>query len=112
MQKNRKHLTQTQGFDLVKTFMASGLMPRKFCTQTNILLGTLAYWRTKYKKQRLPRMPQPPVFVPLTVLPEQPQKLQSCAFKIFLRSGISIEVNPGFDRETFKQIMDVCQTCG
>jgi hypothetical protein len=45
-------------------------------------------------------------------MPVPPSVLSRNPLKVYLKPGIAIEIPVGFDAETFKQVLEVFQTCG
>jgi hypothetical protein len=107
----QKKRTQAEGLALIETFYKSGLKKVPFCAQKNIPYCVLRYWLNAFKKQSSTKN-QTTNFRPVKLMPVPPSVLSRNPLKVYLKPGIAIEIPVGFDAETFKQVLEVFQTCG
>ena len=78
----KKHMYQ-----VVMSYLRSGLSQREYCKTNNFPLTKLRYWYKKYKRE--PKNEDP--FVPITV-EDTPEEKPKDEIKIILPNGIVIQV--------------------
>ena len=83
----------------VETWRASGLAQAEYCRRNHLKVHSLLYWRKKF-----PRHDRHPVPFVQIKMPEKFQLPQTTAIKIAV-GDCRVEVSPGFDPDTLKQII-------
>jgi hypothetical protein len=105
--QHRKHRSQREADQLAVEYEASGLSQTEFCQQRDLPLKTLGRYLTRYRKQTAqgnePHKPQR--FVAVEVAgPRGGGELT-----VLLSSGLRVEVKPGFDAGTLRQLIAVLE---
>jgi hypothetical protein len=105
--QHRKHRSRTEADQLAVEYEASGLSQTEFCQQRDLPLKTLGRYLTRYRKQRAqanePHKPQR--FVAVDVArPHGGGELT-----VLLSGGLRVEVKPGFDAGTLRQLIAVLE---
>jgi hypothetical protein len=90
---------------LAAEYEASGLTREAFCQQRDVPLKTLCRYVTRYRREKPSATPSPR-FVPLEVTGAGGV---SSALTVLLAGGRRIEVNPGFDAGTLRQLVTVLE---
>ena len=101
--QHRRHRNREEADQLAAEYEASGLSQAEFCQQKDLPLKTLGRYLTRYRKQsgRGHEPNQPQRFVAVEVArPHCGGELN-----VLLPSGLRVEVKPGFDAGTLRQLI-------
>jgi hypothetical protein len=105
--QHRKHRSRTEADQLAVEYEASGLSQVEFCQQRDLPLKTLGRYLTRYRKQKAqgnePHKPQRFVAVEVSG-PRGGSELT-----VLLPGGLRVEVKPGFDAGTLRQLIAVLE---
>lgn len=101
----RKKLTREEGFSLVERFLQSNLKPIPFCAQERIAPHIFRYWQRarKYEAEQMPK-----TFLPVKIITSTQQVEPKNNIKVIFSPNLLLEVPPGANMESFKQILEVC----
>jgi hypothetical protein len=106
--QHRKHRSRTEADQLAVEYEASGLSQTEFCRQKDLPLKTLGRYLTRYRKQKAqsnePHKPQR--FVAVEVAGP---RYGGGELTVLLSGGLRIEVKPGFDAGTLRQLIAVLE---
>ena len=106
--QHRKHRSRTEADQLAVEYEASGLSQKEFCQQRELSLKALGRYLTRYRKQKTqgaePHKPQR--FVAVEVA-----RPRCCGgeLTVLLSGGLRVEVKPGFDAGTLRQLIAVLE---
>jgi hypothetical protein len=107
--QHRKHKSRTEADQLAVEYEASGLSQKEFCQQRDLPLKTLGRYLTRYRKQKVqgnePHKPQR--FVAVEVA--HPGGCGGGELTVLLSGGLRVEVKPGFDAGTLRQLIAVLE---
>jgi hypothetical protein len=105
--QHRKHRSRTEADQLAVEYEASGLSQIEFCQQRDLPLKTLGRYLTRYRKQKAqgkePHKPQRFVAV------EVARPRGDSELTVLLSGGLRVEVKPGFDAGTLRQLIAVLE---
>jgi hypothetical protein len=105
--QHRKHRSRTEADQLAVEYEASGLSQTEFCQQRDLPLKTLGRYLTRYRKQKAhanePHKPQRFVAV------EVARPRCGGELTVLLSGGLRVEVKPGFDAGTLRQLIAVLE---
>jgi hypothetical protein len=93
------------GLALVKSFYASGQKPKIFCDSNNIAYHVLQYWKQIYKNDI--QHHKDGNFLPVKLIDNK-----NTIIKVIVNGNIKIEVEQDSDLHLFKQVVNVCRSCG
>lgn len=105
--QHRRRRSRTEADQLAVEYETSGLSQKDFCQQRELSLKALGRYLTRYRKQKAqgsePHRPQR--FVAVAVA------RPSCGgeLTVLLSSGLRVEVKPGFDAGTLRQLVAVLE---
>jgi hypothetical protein len=106
--RHRRHRRGAEADQLAVEYEASGLSQIEFCQQRDLPLKTLGRYLTRYRKQAVqgnePHKPQR--FVAVEVA------RPGCGggeLTVLLPGGLRVEVKPGFDAGTLRQLIAVLE---
>jgi len=106
--QHRKRRSRAEADQLAVEYEASGLSQKEFCQQRELPLKTLGRYLTRYRKQKAqgnePRQPQR--FVAVEVAPP---RWGGGELTVLLSGGLRVEVKPGFDAGTLRQLITVLE---
>jgi hypothetical protein len=103
--QRRRHRSRTEADQLAAEYKASGLSREEFCSQRDVALKTLARYVVRYRKQKAAGSePQRCVAVEVAGPRECGGELS-----VLLSGGRRIEVKPGFDAGTLRQLVAVLE---
>jgi hypothetical protein len=106
--QHRRHRSRTEADQLAVEYEASGLSQTEFCQQRDLPLKTLGRYLTRYRKQKAqgnePHKPQR--FVAVEVAHP---RYGSGELTVLLSGGLRVEVKPGFDAGTLRQLIAVLE---
>ena len=103
--RHRRHRSRAEADQLAVEYEASGLTREAFCQQRDVPLKTLCRYVTRYRREK-GGTTQSPRFVPVEVTGAGGI---SSALTVLLAGGRRIEVNPGFDAGTLRQLVTVLE---
>ena len=96
---------RAEAHQLAGEYEASGLSQKEFCQQRELSLKALGRYLTRYRKQKIqdaePHKPQRFVAV------EVSRPHRGGELTVLLSSGLRVEVSPGFDGGTLRQLIAV-----
>jgi hypothetical protein len=102
--QHRRHRSRTEADRLASEYEASGLSQKEFCQQRELSLKALGRYLTRYRKQKAqgaePHKPQR--FVAVEVAHP---RCDGGELTVLLSSGLRVEVKPGFDAGTLRQLI-------
>jgi len=105
--QHRKHRSRTEADQLAVEYETSGLSQTEFCQQRDLPLKTLGRYLTRYRKQKAqsnePHKPQRFVAV------EVARPRCGGGVTVLLSGGLRVEVKPGFDAGTLRQLIAVLE---
>ena len=105
---HRRNRNRAEADQLAVEYEASGLSQKEFCQQRELSLKALGRYLTRYRKQKAqgaePHQPQR--FVAVEVA--RPH-CSGAELTVLLSSGFRVEVNPGFDACTLRQLVAVLE---
>jgi len=105
--QHRKHRSRTEADQLAVEYEASGLSQTEFCQQRDLPLKTLRRYLTRYRKQKAQgNEPHAQRFVAVEVAPP---RCGGGELTVLLSSGLRVEVKPGFDAGTLRQLIAVLE---
>jgi hypothetical protein len=106
--QHRKHRSRTEADQLAAEYEASGLSQKEFCQQRELSLKALGRYLTRYRKQKAqsnePHKPQR--FVAVEVAGP---RCGGGELTVLLSGGLRVEVKPGFDAGTLRQLIAVLE---
>jgi hypothetical protein len=106
--QRRKHRSRREADQLAVEYEESGLSQTEFCQQRDLPLKTLGRYLTRYRKQtansNAPDNPQR--FVAVAVADPQ---CGGSELTVLLPGGLRVEVKPGFDAGTLRQLIAVLE---
>ena len=106
--QNRRNRSRAEADQLAVEYEASGLSQKEFCQQKELSLKTLGRYLTRYRKQRAqgnePHKPQR--FVAVEVAGP---RCGGGELTVLLSGGLRVEVKPGFDTGTLRQLIVVLE---
>ena len=87
-------------------YEASGLSQKEFCQQRGLSLKALGRYLTRYRKAQATESHKPQRFIAVEVAGPR-----SCGgeLTVLLSSGLRVEVKPGFDAGTLRQLIAVLE---
>ena len=88
---------------LAAEYEASGLSREEFCSQRDVAMKTLARYVVRYRKQQAAGI-EPQRWVAVEVAGPR-----ECELSVLLSGGRRIEVKPGFDAGTLRQLVAVLE---
>ena len=102
--KHRRHRNRAEADQLAAEYEGSGLSQAQFCIEKDVKLKTLARYVTRLRKQSsgVNQPEQPQRLIPVELAG---QKTHSEVLTVLLQGGIGIEVRPGFDATTLRQLV-------
>src|ERR1700722_20550504 len=107
--QHRKHRSRTEADQLAVDYEASGLSQTEFCQQRDLPLKTLGRYLTRYRKQKAEgNEPHTQRFGAVEVAHPR----WCCGggkLTVLLSSGLRVEVKPGFDAGTLRQLIAVLE---
>jgi hypothetical protein len=103
--QRRRHRSRTEADQLAAEYEASGLSREEFCSQRDVALKTLARYVVRYRKQKAAGS-EPQRWVAVEVAGPR-----ECGgeLSVLLSGGRRIEVKPGFDAGTLRQLVAVLE---
>ena len=105
--QHRRHRSRAEADQLAVEYEASGLSQKEFCQQRELSLKALERYLTRYRKQKCqgtePHKSQRFVAV------EVARPHCGSELTVLLASGLRVEVNPGFDAGTLRQLIAVLE---
>ena len=105
--QHRRNRSRAEADQLAVEYEASGLSQKEFCQQRELSLKALGRYLTRYRKQKVqgvePHKPQRFVAV------EVARPHCSGELTVLLSSGLRVEVKPGFDAGTLRQLVAVLE---
>lgn len=103
--RHRRHRSRAEANRLAAEYESSGLTREEFCRQRDVPLKTLCRYVTRYRKQKA-EGEQAPRFIEAEVA-----RNIGCGgeLAVLLSSGRRIEVKPGFDAGTLRQLVAVLE---
>ena len=105
--QNRRRRSRAEADQLAAEYEVSGLSQKEFCQQRELSLKALGRYLTLYRKQKAqggePHKPQRFVAV------EVARPHCSSELTVLLSRGLRVEVNPGFDAGTLRQLIAVLE---
>ena len=102
--------TRAEAEAIVKEFEASGLKRREFCARSGLPLGTLDLYRKRLRRAAASKADNAsgtkprPRWVKVERANSEPVR---AAIGIVLGEGLCIDVAPGFDRATLRQVLEL-----
>lgn len=106
--QHRRHRSRAEADQLAVEYEASGLRQIEFCEQRDLPLKTLGRYLTRYRKQKAhgkePHKPQR--FVAVEVAGPR----GGAELTVLLCGGLRVEVKPGFDAGTLRQLIAVLES--
>jgi hypothetical protein len=103
----RRYRSRTEADQLAVEYEASGLSQTEFCQRRDLPLKTLGRYLTRYRKEKAgsnePHKPQRFVAVEVAC-PRGGSELT-----VLLSGGLRVEVKPGFDAGTLRQLIAVLE---
>ena len=103
--QHRKHRSRTEADQLAVEYEASGLSQKEFCQQRDLPLKTLGRYLTRYRKHKAQgNEPHKQRFVAVEVAGPRVGEVT-----LLLSGGLRIEVKPGFDACTLRQLIAVLE---
>jgi len=105
--QHRRHRSRTEADRLAVEYEASGLGQKEFCQQRDLPLKTLGRYLTRYRKQKAQgnEPHKPPRFVAVEVA----RPRSGGELTVLLSGGLRVEVKPGFDAGTLRQLIAVLE---
>ena len=106
--QQRRNRSRAEADQLAVEYEASGLSQKEFCQQRELSLKALGRYLTRYRKQKAQgtEAHKPPRFVAVEVaLPHR----DGSELTVLLPSGLRVEVKPGFDAGTLRQLIAVLE---
>ena len=106
--QHRKHRSRTEADQLAVEYEASGLGQTESCQQRDVPLKTLGRYLTRYRKQKAQgnEPHKPHRFVAVEVA--RPRSGDG-ELTVLLSGGLRVEVKPGFDAGTLRQLIAVLE---
>ena len=105
--QHRKHRSRTEADQLAAEYEASGLSQTEFCQRRDLPLKTLGRYLTRYRKQKAQgNEPHTQRFVAVEVAHA---RCGGRELTVLLSSGLRVEVKPGFDAGTLRQLIAVLE---
>ena len=105
--QQRRHRSRAEADQLAAEYAASGLSRAEFSAQRDVCPKTLERYIVRHRKQQAAcSESQPWVAVEVTGRRER-----GGAFAVLLSGGRRIEVQPGFDAATLRQLVVVLEQC-
>ena len=103
--QRRRHRSRTEADQLAAEYEASGLGREEFCRQKDVPMKTLARYHARYRKQKAAGG-EPQRWVAVEVAGPS-----GCGgeLSVLLSGGRRIEVKPGFDAGTLRQLVAVLE---
>jgi hypothetical protein len=96
---------------MVREFEASGLRRREFCARAGLPLGTLDLYRQRLRREQAGETAKPgggkekARWVKVEAAP--PASAGAAAIRVMCGEGVRIEVLPGFDARTLRQVVEL-----
>jgi hypothetical protein len=103
--KHGRHRSRQEADQLAAEYEASGLTREEFCVQRNVPLKSLCRYVSRYRKERTSNQ-QGPRLLPVEVMGTGGDGV---ALTVVLAHRRRIEVKPGFDGGTLRQLMAVLE---
>ncbi len=103
--QRRRHRSRAEADRLAAEYEASGLSREEFCRQRDVAMKTLARYVVRYRKQQAAGI-EPQRWVEVEVAGPR-----ECGgeLSVLLSGGRRIEVRPGFDAGTLRQLVAVLE---
>ena len=98
---------QKRGFweEHIELWQQSGLTQLAYCRNNQLKAHQMTYW-----KKRLDQSGAGVAFVPLQFAGTLPVPVSKAAFKLITPNGYRVDILPGFDPATLKQLVSVVKT--
>ena len=86
----------------IETWQSGNLKQSEYCRRHQLKIHRFVYWKKKYKKPKLPGASFVQVYPPQVF--KSPLHPRPTPLRVLI-SGLKIEVEPGFDPATLKQLV-------
>ena len=106
--QRRRHRSRAEADRLAVEYEASGLSQTEFCQQKDLPLKTLGRYLTRYRKQKTQgdEAHKPQRFFAVEVAHP---RCGGGELTVLLPGGLRVEVKPGFDAGTLRQLIAVLE---
>jgi hypothetical protein len=106
--QQRRNRSRAEADQLAVEYEASGLSQKEFCQQRELSFKALGRYLTRYRKQKAQGAEphKPPRFVAVEVAHP---RCGGGKLAVLLSSGLRVEVKPGFDAGTLRQLIAVLE---
>jgi hypothetical protein len=106
--QQRRRRSRAEADQLAVEYEASGLSQTEFCQQRELHLKTLGRYLTRYRKQKAQGL-EPHKLQRFVAVEVAPPRWGGGELTVLLSGGFRIEVKPGFDAGTLRQLITVLE---
>jgi hypothetical protein len=101
---SKRAINRQRWLERVQAWKQSGLSQKEFCEQHQLGLASFQRWRRIFMAKEPSKEAEPVTFLPVSVM-----EPSSSSLTLRVNDNLQIEIPPGFDPLTLKQVIQVLQ---